>query len=243
MSETVLEARHLAAGYGEHPVVPNLDLDVKAGEIVALLGPNGAGKTTVVRTLSGIIPALGGEVLLFGEPTKASLHRRAKQGLGLVTEKKAVFMRMSTRENLRVGRCGVDSATELFPELEVLMGRKAGLLSGGEQQMLTLARALGREPRLLLADELSLGLAPLVVDRLLKTVRAAADRGVGVLLVEQSVNQALRVADRVYVLERGNVVLSGPADEARERLADIERSYLAGGSTNGDTPAATKATS
>jgi branched-chain amino acid transport system ATP-binding protein len=122
------------------------------------------------------------------------------------------------------------AACEYFPALEEIMGRRAGLCSGGEQQMLSLARALGREPKVLLADELSLGLAPIIVDRLLKAVRAAADeRGVGVLLVEQHVRQALRIADRVYVMERGRIVLSGTSDEVSGQLDRIESAYLAGG--------------
>jgi branched-chain amino acid transport system ATP-binding protein len=217
--------------------VRNLDLEVHEGEVVALLGPNGAGKTTTVRTLSGVIPPLDGEMRLLGSPLTGAPHRRARRGLGVVTEKRSVFMRLSTDENLRVGRCDRAAALALFPELEPLLHRKAGLLSGGEQQILTLARALTREPRVLLADELSLGLGPLVVSRLLRAVRTAADRGLGVLLVEQSVNQALRVADRVYVLERGRVALSGRARDIRGRLEDIEQSYLAGGGPRPARPA------
>jgi branched-chain amino acid transport system ATP-binding protein len=136
-------------------------------------------------------------------------------------------MELTVEENLRVGRCDADGVLTLFPELQPLLGRRAGLLSGGEQQMLTLGRALARTPRLLLIDELSLGLAPLVVARLLTAVREAADGGVGVVLVEQHVDQAMRIADQVLVMERGRVVLSGPTAEVAGRVHEIEASYLA----------------
>ena len=222
----LVEAEGLQAGYGSVVVVRDLDLQVRAGEVVALLGPNGAGKSTTLLTLSGALPPLGGAVRWNGAATKAALHARARQGLGLVTEERSVFMRLTARENLRVGCRDIAPALELFPELGSRLDVKAGLLSGGEQQMLTLARALARRPSLLLADELSLGLAPLVVTRLLSAVRKAADDGVGVLLVEQHVSKVLDIADRVYVLRRGRVELAGRADELRGRLAEIESSYL-----------------
>jgi branched-chain amino acid transport system ATP-binding protein len=144
-----------------------------------------------------------------------------------MTEEKSVIMNLTARENLRLADVSVEDAAALFPQLANLLDRRAGLLSGGEQQMLSLARALCRQPEVLLADELSLGLAPLIVDHLLGTVREAADsRGVGVLLVEQHVRKALSVADRVYVMERGRIVMSGTADEARANLEQIEASYL-----------------
>ncbi|HET6509982.1 MAG TPA: ATP-binding cassette domain-containing protein [Baekduia sp.] len=220
----------LSAGYDRRAVVTGLDLRVESGEVVALLGANGAGKTTTMLTLAGELPPLAGSVAIDGAAGRAPLYRRARRGLALVTEERSVFMRMSTADNLRVGRCDRARALALFPELEPLLDRTAGLLSGGEQQILTLARALARWPRVLLADELSLGLAPMVVDRLLQAVRDAADQdGVGVLLVEQHVEKALRVADRAYVMSRGRVVLSGRADEVRQRLHEVEDAYLAGG--------------
>jgi len=233
----LLEARGLNAGYDQVAVVRDLDLYVDAGEVVALLGPNGAGKTTTLLTLSGDLPALSGDVMFKGAPTKAPLHRRARQGLAFVTEERSVFMRLSTAENLRVGRGEMSRALELFPELASRLKVPAGLLSGGEQQMLTLARALSRDTDLLLADELSLGLAPLAVQRLLRAVRLAADRGVGVLLVEQHIRHALEIADRAYVMRRGRVEMSGTAGERRDRLRDIEASYLSGAevpSSNGE---------
>lgn len=225
--DVLLAARALSAGYHGHAIIRDLDLEVHAGEIVALLGPNGAGKTTTMLTLAGELRPLSGTVDFLGEPTTAPLHRRARGGLGFVTEERSVFADLSAMENLRVGDADIAEALELFPELEPLLKRRGGLLSGGEQQMLTLARALARRPRVLLADELSLGLAPLIVERLLAAVRKAADEhGVGVVLVEQHVKQALKVADHVMVMRSGEVVLRGTVDEVAGRLEDA---YLSSG--------------
>jgi branched-chain amino acid transport system ATP-binding protein len=226
--EALLQARGLSAGYGALAAVRDLDLEVRAGEIVALLGANGAGKTTTLLTLAGELAPLGGEVAWLGEAVDSPLHQRARDGMALVTEEKSVFMGLTARENLRLGRGELGEACELFPELTEHLDRRAGLLSGGQQQMLTLARALAGRPRLLLADELSLGLAPIVVQRLLAAVKRAAEPGVGVLLVEQHVRQALGVADRVYVLQRGRVVFAGTAGEAASQIGQIERAYLEG---------------
>jgi branched-chain amino acid transport system ATP-binding protein len=227
MSRELLVAKGFSAGYHGHPIVHDLDLVVHEGEVVVLLGPNGAGKTTTLLTLSGDLPHLGGEVVFDGRPTTAPLHRRAHAGLSFVTEERSVFMRLSVAENLRVGRTDVGRALELFPELKPLMRRRAGLLSGGEQQMLSLARALAREPKLLLIDELSLGLAPLIVQRLLEAVQYAAhETNVGVLLVEQHVKQALRVADHVLVMQRGQIVLRGATAEVAGRIEELESAYL-----------------
>lgn len=223
----VLEARGMSAGYGPIAVLQDVDLHVMPGEVIALLGVNGAGKTTAVRALAGEIPLLAGEVLLNGKVTTAPLHRRAKAGLRLITEERSVFMNLSGADNLRLGGQERAKCLELFPELEPLLRRKVGLLSGGEQQILTLARALGAEPSVLLADELSLGLAPLVIQRLLAAVRAAADRGAAILLVEQHVRNALAVADRAYVLSHGRVVLEGSTTDLAGRLSEIEDTYLA----------------
>jgi ABC-type branched-subunit amino acid transport system ATPase component len=222
----ILEARDLSAGYGPQPVVSGINLEVHAGEVVALLGPNGAGKTTTLLALSGELPPLAGQVLLDGAVTKSALFKRARSGLMFVTEEKSVFMGLSARDNLRVARVDTDAALALFPELQRRLAVRAGLLSGGEQQMLTLARALARQPRVLMADELSMGLAPLVVKRLLDAVRSAADHGTAVLLVEQHVRKALKYADRVYVMRRGRIELSGTGTEMMRRTAEIEDQYL-----------------
>ncbi len=223
----VLEARQMCAGYGAVGVVKDLDLVVHSGEVVALLGVNGAGKTTIVRALSGQLKPSGGEVWLKGRPTTAPLHKRVRDGMRLITEDRSVFMGLTTAENLRLGGQSRDACLELFPELERLLHRRAGLLSGGEQQMLTLARALAAQPTVLLADELSLGLAPLICVRLLAALRAAADRGSGVLLVEQRARDALQVADRAYVISNGQVAVAGSASELAGRIEEIESTYLA----------------
>jgi branched-chain amino acid transport system ATP-binding protein len=229
MTETLIEARGLSAGYGKMAVVRGVDLHVDAGEVVALIGANGAGKTTTLLTLAGELSPLEGEVRFLGEPTTSPMHVRCRNGLGYVTEERSVIMDMSVADNLKLAAVPRTVAFEYFPALEPIIDRRAGLCSGGEQQMLSLARSLGREPKVLLADELSLGLAPLVVANLLLAVRAAADeRGVGVLLVEQHVRQALKVADRVYVMERGQIVLSGSTDEVGGQLDKIEAAYLTG---------------
>jgi ABC-type branched-subunit amino acid transport system ATPase component len=221
-----LQARDLHAGYRGVPCVRGVSIDVHPGEIVVILGPNGAGKTTTLLTLSGALPSLGGDVVWQGAPTKAGLHRRVNDGLGVVPEERSITSRLSVRDNLRIGPGPSERALELFPELRPLLRRRAGLLSGGEQRMLATARALAAEPRVLLADELSLGLAPLIVARLMRALRDAADRGAGVLLVEQHARRALAVADRAYVLQRGRVVWSGQAAEARQNLRRIEQAYL-----------------
>ncbi len=224
-----LQASQVTTGYGPQPVIHDIDLEVRPGEVVALLGPNGAGKTTTLLALSGELPLHSGEVRIDGEPTKAPLHVRAANGLTYVTEEKSVFMGLTARDNLRVAKVDPEDALELFPELEPRLDVRGGLLSGGEQQMLTLGRALSRRPRILLADELSMGLAPIIVRRLLEAVRAAADeRGTAVLLVEQHVRKALQYADRVYVMRRGHIDLEGTAAEMLTRIDDIEATYLAG---------------
>ncbi len=158
------------------------------------------------------------------------MHVRCRNGLGYVTEERSVIMDMSVADNLKLAARLPDGRVRVLPHARTDHGRRAGLCSGGEQQMLSLARALGRNPKVLLADELSLGLAPIIVTNLLKAVRAAADeRGIGVLLVEQHVRQALKIADRVYLMERGRVVLSGTSDEVLGQLDKIEAAYLAGG--------------
>ena len=223
----MLEIHGLTAGYGDVPVVRGIDLRVDDGEVVALLGPNGAGKTTTLLALGGVLPSTG-EVRYDDRPLTGPLHRRARRGLGLITEERAVFRQLSTRTNLALGAGGVDGALEVFPELDRLLDRKAGLLSGGEQQMVVLARALAARPRLLLVDELSLGLAPMMVARLLTVLGAAAADGMSVLLVEQHARQALEIAARAYVLLRGAIELEGTGADLLARLPEIERTYLGG---------------
>jgi branched-chain amino acid transport system ATP-binding protein len=224
---SVIEARGVSVGYGPIPVLRDVSITVGAGEVVALLGVNGAGKTTTVRTLAGELRPTSGEVWLKGKPTTAPLHKRAQLGLRLIPEERSVFMSLTTSDNLRLGGGDASRALALFPELVPLLRRKAGLLSGGEKQMLTLARALSCEPDVLLVDELSLGLAPLIFARLLSAVREAADRGAGILLVEQHIRQALEVADHAYVISRGQIALQGTGSEMLGRIDEIEQTYLA----------------
>jgi branched-chain amino acid transport system ATP-binding protein len=216
----------VSAGYGHVAAIHDIDLNLVPGEIVALLGPNGAGKTTTISAAAGLVPVRAGEVRLHGRRCDSPLHVRARLGLALVTEERAVLMSLSVRDNLRIGDASIQAAVEIFPELGPLMGRRAGLLSGGEQQMLALGRALSRKPRVILVDELSLGLAPLVVERLLLALRAAARDGAAVLLVEQRTDVALRAADRACVMQRGKIVLEGAAADLQKRDRDIRSVYL-----------------
>jgi branched-chain amino acid transport system ATP-binding protein len=231
--EPVISVKGMSTGYAGQPVVHDLSFDVNPGEVLCLLGPNGAGKTTTMLALSGELPLIDGEVHFEGVKAKAPLYKRARSGMSYVTEERSVFKGMTLRDNLRVAGVDAEEAVALFPELGRRMTVRGGLLSGGEQQMLTLARALGRKPRLLLADELSLGLAPLVVDRLLQAVRKAADeQKTAVVMVEQHAHKALRYTDHALVMRRGRVGLDLTGEQARQRIGDVEQAYLtsAGGS-------------
>jgi len=233
-----LVVRDLSAGYRGVPVVRELNLEVRPGEVVALLGPNGAGKTTTLETIAGLNHPISGTVELSGEKVGGTpAYQLAGRGLALVPEGRALFPGLTVREHLRLagGRGGrsrkagtrEDELLEMLPELRKCLGRKAGLLSGGEQQMLAIGRALVTRPRLLLVDEMSLGLAPVVVERLIPVLRRAADElGSSVLFVEQHVALALEVADRAYVLTHGRIGLEGPAAELRERRELLAASYL-----------------
>ncbi|MGZ8805276.1 MAG: ABC transporter ATP-binding protein [Microbacterium sp.] len=228
----LLAAEGLVAGYGDVTIIRDIDLEVRAGEVVALLGPNGAGKTTTILTLAGEIRPRSGRVVALGlDETAKPTHLRARAGLAIVTDERAVFMRMSVAENIRVFRSSVDAVVELFPELRDHLERSVALLSGGQQQMLALGLALSREPSVILADELSLGLAPMLVDRLFEVLRQAADNGAGVLLVEQYVHKALAIADRVYVMDRGRISITGSSEELSTRVDEIQSSYLSGTET------------
>ena len=223
-----LRTQRLSVGYQGVAIVRDLNLTVAPGEVVVLLGRNGAGKTTTLHTIAGLLPPLTGDVYLGDAHAEGPLYKRARRGLGLVTEDRAIIRRLSVQDNLRVGGVELDRALAIFPELRPLRRRKAGLLSGGEQQMQALSRALAKGPRVMLADELSFGLAPLVVARLLEAVRAVArDHGTGVLLVEQHATAALRFADRGYVIADGRISIEGSAAELRQRISEIEESYLA----------------
>lgn len=223
---SLLTARGLEAGYGPVAVLRGVDIEVGAGEVVALLGANAAGKSTTLRALAGVIPVAAGTVKFLDGPASGRLDERVRQGLAYVPEERTTIMGLSVEDNLRLGQGSVDDALDIVEELRPLLKRRAGLLSGGEQQMLILARALAAQPKVLLADEMSLGLAPKIVDRLFRTIARASGSGVGVLVVEQHARKALDHVDRAYVMRRGEIVLEGSAAELKGRVADIESSYL-----------------
>jgi branched-chain amino acid transport system ATP-binding protein len=232
----MIKLDHVSAGYAGSAVVRDISIDVAEGEIVGLLGPNGAGKTTTLLTISGILKPLSGSIEVLGRaPQTRSPHRLIRQGISHVTESRNLFHQLTVEENLRLALRGpradrkarIREVDELFPALKPLGRRQAGLLSGGEQQMLAMGRALATRPKVLLLDEMSMGLAPIIVERLLATVRELADRtGCAVLLVEQHVPLALDVIDRAYVLAHGSVVLSGTSADLRANSHILESSYL-----------------
>ncbi len=232
MAATVLEIEALTAGYEEAAVVRDLSLGVGEGEVVALLGANGAGKTTTLRVISGIVHPMAGRVVLAGQDLAGtSISARARMGIAHVPENRGLFFGLTVAEHFRLGHRGErldeEAAYRHFPALAELRDRRCGLLSGGEQQMLAVGRALARHPRLLLLDELSLGLAPLIVERLLPVVREyALESGCGVLLVEQHIQLALTVADRGYVLSHGELVLQDRAEALRGNRDLLMASYF-----------------
>jgi branched-chain amino acid transport system ATP-binding protein len=234
LNGAVLVCSGLDAGYNGNPVVRDFTLSIRPRTVLALLGPNGAGKTTVLLTLAGLIPRIGGTVTIDGsEIGKANPAAISRQGLVLVPDDRSLFTTLSVRENLQLGkRKGgpeIDHIMSIFPELAKRLDISAGLLSGGEQQMLAIGRAIMQRPRVLLIDELSMGLAPVIVQNLLPIVRKIADdTDAAVVLVEQHVHLALGIADQAIVLVHGRIALAGTAAELLDDSTRLEAAYLGG---------------
>lgn len=229
--ETVLEIDDVTVGYGGVPAVRGLSASVRAGEILALLGPNGAGKTTTLLAAVGALPLMSGTVTALGERIDSAVERNARRGITLVPDTRGIFHRLSVADNLRLakrkGGGDLDLVYEYFPKLKSMRTRRCGNLSGGEQQMLALAKALLSAPRVLLIDELSLGLSPIAVQELLPRLRSIADdQNMAVVLVEQHIDLALGIADAAVVLHHGRVALSASASDLRNRRATVEAAYF-----------------
>ena len=234
----MLELKHIYTRYGKVECLKGITFSVKEGEIVALLGANGAGKTTILKTISGLIRPTAGEILFRGQPISSfSPAQIVENGISHVPEGRKIFQKLDVLENLELGAYtrrdrqeiekDLEEMFELFPILKKRLKQKAGTLSGGEQQMLALARALMSRPSVLLLDEPSLGLAPIIVSAIFKMIESIHRQGKTILLVEQNARMALKVATRAYVLETGQIVLEGKADEIRESPA-VQSAYLGG---------------
>jgi branched-chain amino acid transport system ATP-binding protein len=232
----LLQIHDLSAGYGLVRVLHGISLEVREAEFLALVGSNGAGKTTLLRVLSGLLPSQSGSILWAGQPIQGSTPDQIfRHGIVQVPEGRQLFPRMSVQDNLLMGayrrgdkaaiRADLEEVYGLFPRMAERRRQLAGSMSGGEQQMCAMARALMARPRLLLVDEMSLGLAPIIVDQLMDNLSAIRDQGVTVLLVEQDIHLALAAADRAYVLETGNIVREGPARDLIED-PELKRAYL-----------------
>ncbi len=231
-----LEVRDLSVAYGNIHAVHHVSLELAAGEQVCLIGANGAGKTTLLKSIVGLLPPAGGSIVFEGETfTRKPVHESVRHGVALVPEGRGVFSRLSVAENLDMGayarrdraaiRKDLDMVLGLFPRLAERRHQAAGLLSGGEQQMLAIGRALMSDPKLLLLDEPSMGLAPLMVKKIFETIRFIAERGVTMLLVEQNAHLALQACSRGYVMESGAITV---ADSAENLLNDpkVRQAYL-----------------
>jgi len=236
MAESLLSIQGLEVRYAAVQALFGIDLEVPAGSITAVLGANGAGKSTLARAASGLVPSSGGRVIFDGQDiTNWPAHKIRKAGLTYIPEGRGIFPGLSVQENLRMGvrsvgdrpdrQQAIERAFELFPVLRERRNQRAGSLSGGEQQMLALARALAVPPKLIIADEMSLGLAPLIVEFVFENIARARDTGVTVVLIEQFIHKALALADRCVILKQGEVAWSGPAGEARQEVLDR---YLGG---------------
>ena len=235
-AERLLEVVGLEVAYGAIQVVWGVDLAVDRGQVVAVIGPNGAGKTTTLRALAGLLPARGGAIRFAGRDVTAEpAHLRVRRHLTMVPEGRQLWPRMTVEENLLMGafppplrpraRQGLEQVYELFPRLRERRRQPCGTLSGGEQQMCAIGRGLMAEPRLLMLDEPSLGLAPILVEQVFPQIRSIAAGGVTILLAAQNANQALAVADHAYVMEAGRIALAGPSAEL-SASDHVRRAYL-----------------
>jgi branched-chain amino acid transport system ATP-binding protein len=234
--EPLLELRQVAAHYGPIKVLHEVDMVIYPGEMVCLLGGNASGKSTTLKTILGIVRVSDGEMHFRGERADTlTTAERIERGMAVVPENRRIFPKMTVRENLEMGAYlrrdrraiaeDMDYVFELFPRLSERLEQKGGTMSGGEQQMLAMGRALMSRPKLILMDEPSMGLAPLFVERIFEIIKQVNDRGISVFVVEQNANVALSIADRGYVLQTGAVVLSGPARELLQNAA-MKRAYL-----------------
>jgi branched-chain amino acid transport system ATP-binding protein len=223
---TCLELDDLRVGYGDLDIVKGVSLRVAQGEFLALLGANGAGNTTLLSAIAGLKRPRSGTIRLWGEEATGPGYRRARKGLAFIGDDRQLFPSLTVAQTMRLVRQPVADPREIVPELEPLWGRRVGLLSGGEQQMTALARALSAGPRLVVVDELSQGLAPVIRDRLLQHLRRAADRGTSVIVVEQGVDAVLRVADRGAVLRQGEIADVRDAADWQADEEGLVASYL-----------------
>lgn len=224
-----LQVRGLTAGYGSLSVIHDVGFSVSHGEVVGLLGRNGAGKTTTLMAVAGFLGESAGEIRINGEELRGPSYRRCRTQLGLVLEGRSVFPSLTVAQNLMLAGADVDEAIELFPELKTKLRLRAGLMSGGEQQMLALARAVGRHPSVLLIDEISFGLAPIVCGRIFDRLREiVVATAMGVLLVEQHIHYAETVVDKALIMNEGAIHSELPGSELAARESDIEQIYLGG---------------
>jgi branched-chain amino acid transport system ATP-binding protein len=232
----MLEIKGLCAGYSDLKVLFDVDLKVDEGEVVALVGSNGAGKTTLLRTISGLIPITAGKLEWYGEDlSKIPAHKRAEMGIAHILQGRGILGTLSIQDNLILGSYTkrtkahrarlMEKVYDTFPILKKRMNLPAGTLSGGQQQMLAIGRAMMMEPKLLILDEPSLGLAPIVVDEVFRIIKAFKEQGSSMLIIEQNLMKALKVADSGYVLETGRIEMQGPSD-AILRNPDVRKAYL-----------------
>jgi branched-chain amino acid transport system ATP-binding protein len=233
----VLECRGLDVGYGKLTVARGITFTLQPKKVLTVLGPNGAGKTTLLMTLAGFLPPRSGTIVMNGEPVRGSSPRRMNQaGMILIPDFRALFTELTPIQNLKLAAprgADLDPVLELFPALQRRERLRVGELSGGEQQMLAIARALVQSPKLLLIDEMSMGLAPVAVESLMPVIRRVADEhGAAVIMVEQHVQLALEVADEAMVIVHGSVVLSGSAETYRNDISAVESAYMSGSASS-----------